>query len=92
MVQLIWDFNALTQLDTLENVICAQLSTSDQTRFSNGLQAFGVLWRLTDDSLLPGEMFNTSIALVLDTLKSSDPDRQKAGETWMRCNLGSYFR
>ena len=30
--------------------------------------------------------------LVLDTLKCSDPDLRRIGETWMRCSLKSYLR
>ena len=30
--------------------------------------------------------------IVLDTLKSDDPNLRRIGETWMRCSLKSYLR
>jgi hypothetical protein len=56
------------------------------------MEAFGVLWRLTDDALLPGEVFFAPIMKVLDDLESRDPDIKARAETWMRCNVRSYFR
>jgi hypothetical protein len=51
-----------------------------------------VLWKLTDDSMLPGEVFRVPLFMMLDALKSTDPELQRTAETWMRCNLRSYFR
>ena len=46
----------------------------------------------TEDSLLPGFRFKVPIMIVLDTLKSDDPNLRRVGETWMRCSLKSYLR
>jgi len=66
--------------------------------------AFGVLWRQSgelearhseltaDDTMLPGEIFHVPMFMVLDGLKSDDPQVLRTSETWMRCNLRSYFR
>lgn len=49
--------------------------------------------RLTsDDSMLPGEIFHVPMIMVLDGLKSDDPRKLRTSETWMRCNVRSYFR
>jgi hypothetical protein len=56
------------------------------------MEAFGTLWRLTDDGMLPGEIFYVPVLAVLDSLRSGSPDVQRSAETWMRCNLKSYFR
>nr|XP_018264586.1 uncharacterized protein I303_02758 [Kwoniella dejecticola CBS 10117]OBR86744.1 hypothetical protein I303_02758 [Kwoniella dejecticola CBS 10117] len=89
-VELLWEFNQLAEVHTLENVIARRLGSKpfDGPAFD----AFGVLWRLTDDSMLPGEIFNIPVSMVLDALQSTDPDVQRQAETWMRLNLRSYFR
>ncbi len=45
-----------------------------------------------DDSLLPGFHLRVPMMIVLDTLKSDDPQLRRVGETWMRCSLKSYLR
>jgi hypothetical protein len=42
--------------------------------------------------MLPGEVFRVPLFMMLDALKSTDPELQRTAETWMRCNLRSYFR
>ncbi|OCF39597.1 hypothetical protein I317_06612 [Kwoniella heveanensis CBS 569] len=89
-VELLWDYNQLAEVHTLENVIARRMNAIP---FSNAaFDAFGIFWRLTDDSMLPGEIFNIPISIVIDALKNNDPDIQRQAETWMRCNLLSYFR
>lgn len=80
-VELLWEVNQLAEMHTFENVIAARLTRS--------FDAFGTLWRLTDDTMLPGELFFTPAMMILDAL--GDPVRQQA-ETWLRCNLASPFR
>lgn len=45
-----------------------------------------------DDSMLPGEIFHVPMFMVLEGLKSDDPQKLRTSETWMRCNVKSYFR
>ena len=45
-----------------------------------------------EDSLLPGFRLQVPMMLVLDTLKSEDPNLRRVGETWMRCSLRTYLR
>ncbi|WWC68766.1 uncharacterized protein I206_102700 [Kwoniella pini CBS 10737] len=89
-VELLWDYNQLAEVHTLEKVIARRLGHKPLD--SAAFDAFGILWRLTDDTMLPGEIFNLPIHLVLDALRSLDPDVQRQAETWMRLNLRSYFR
>nr|XP_031863087.1 uncharacterized protein CI109_001565 [Kwoniella shandongensis]KAA5530159.1 hypothetical protein CI109_001565 [Kwoniella shandongensis] len=89
-VELLWDYNQLAEIHTLENVIARRMSKLPFD--SAAFDAFGIFWRLTDDSMLPGEIFHVPVNVVLDALKSSDPNVQRQAETWMRCNLRSYFR
>lgn len=42
--------------------------------------------------MLPGEIFHVPMFMVLEGLKSDDPQRLRTSETWMRCNVKSYFR
>lgn len=42
--------------------------------------------------MLPGEIFQVPMFMILDGLKSDDPQALRTSETWMRCNLRSYFR
>ncbi|OCF74855.1 hypothetical protein I204_03697 [Kwoniella mangroviensis CBS 8886] len=90
-VELLWEYNQMAEPHTLENVIARRMA--DIPLNSAAFDAFGILWRLTaDDTMLPGEMFNIPISMVLDALRSSDPEVQRQAETWMRLNLRSYFR
>ncbi|BEI90230.1 uncharacterized protein CcaverHIS019_0303000 [Cutaneotrichosporon cavernicola] len=89
-VELLWEFNQLAEVHTLESVIARRMSS--QTRKSEAFEAFGVLWRQSDDSMLPGEIFHVPMFMILDGLKGDDPQVLRAAETWMRCNLRSYFR
>lgn len=42
--------------------------------------------------MLPGEIFHVPMFMVLEGLKSDDPQKLRTSETWMRCNVKSYFR
>lgn len=92
VVELLWDFNRLAEIHTLEDVITRQISANVPKRTKEAMQAFGTLWRLTDDGMLPGEIFFVPMLRIIDSLKSKDPEIQGAAESWMRCNLKSYFR
>lgn len=100
-VELLWEYNQLAEIHTLESVIARRMSSA--ARKGEAFEAFGVLWRQSgkhsvsddltlDDTMLPGEIFQTPMFMVLDGLKSEDPQVLRAAETWMRCNLKSYFR
>ncbi|KAL0242321.1 hypothetical protein I308_105950 [Cryptococcus tetragattii IND107] len=89
-VELLWDYNQLAEIHTLENVIARRMTKSPTV--DSAFEAFGIFWRLTDDSMLPGEIFHVPICIVLESLKSTDPDVQRQAETWLRLNLRSYFR
>ncbi|KAG8913507.1 hypothetical protein FRC01_004504 [Tulasnella sp. 417] len=91
-VQLIWSLEANTRHSHVEAVIAGSLSDADSRPQLASFDAFGVLWRLTDDSLLPGFHFKTPMMIVLDSLRSNDPNHRRVGETWMRCCLKSYLR
>ena len=92
VVDLLWEYNKLAEIHTLENVVSSQISTKLTHRSVEAIEAFGTLWRLTDDAMLPGEIFYVPICIILDYLRSQDPVVQAAAETWMRCSLLSYFR
>lgn len=89
-VELLWDYNQLAEIHTLETVIARRMTKSSS--INSALEAFGIFWRLTDDSMLPGEIFHVPVCTVLESLKSTDPDVQRQAETWLRLNLRSYFR
>ncbi|KAJ1302793.1 hypothetical protein OPQ81_003100 [Rhizoctonia solani] len=90
-VQLLWEMQAIVTHHEFESVIAKTMS-SQKLGQSNAYEAFGVLWRLTDDSLVPGYRCKTALLIVLDTLKSEDIHIRRVGETWMRCSLKSYIR
>ncbi|EIW69034.1 hypothetical protein TREMEDRAFT_71761 [Tremella mesenterica DSM 1558] len=89
-VELLWECNQRAEIHTLENVIARRMSSP--IRRAEAFDAFGVLWRLSDDSILPGDMFYVPLCTLLETLNSLDPNMQQTAETWLRCNLQSYFR
>ncbi|KAG8967964.1 hypothetical protein FRC03_008985 [Tulasnella sp. 419] len=93
-VQLIWTLERSTRNHHIESIIASSLSiTNDQPLHSTEtFEAFGIFWRLTDDSLVPGHTFRQPLFLILDALRNDNPTLRRLAETWMRCNLKSYLR
>nr|ODN87338.1 hypothetical protein L203_03611 [Cryptococcus depauperatus CBS 7841] len=89
-VQLLWECNRVAEAHTLQDVIARRMTSN--TFDKTAVDAFGIFWRLTDDSVLPGEVFRVPICLILESLGSLNPDIQNQAETWLRLNLRSYFR
>ncbi|KAI0964349.1 hypothetical protein AcW1_001188 [Taiwanofungus camphoratus] len=91
-VTLIWSLDAISHHRYVESVISESMSSRDFEEVRVACEAFGVLWRLTDDSVAPGSRLRVPMMFMLDTLKSGDPGLHRIGETWMRCSLKSYLR
>ncbi|ETW86774.1 hypothetical protein HETIRDRAFT_30556 [Heterobasidion irregulare TC 32-1] len=91
-VNLIWALENVTKRPYVESIVAQGLTSPQSRNVQESYEAFGVFWRLTEDSLLPGFHFKVPIMIVLDTLKSDDPNLRRVGETWMRCSLKSYLR
>ncbi|KAI0756510.1 Dopey, N-terminal-domain-containing protein [Daedaleopsis nitida] len=91
-VNLIWLLERLSTHPHVESVIAESLCSRQSAELQNACEAFGVLWRLTEDSMLPGVRLKVPMMSVLETLKSDDPELRRIGETWMRCSLKSYLR
>ncbi|CDO73123.1 hypothetical protein BN946_scf185007.g177 [Trametes cinnabarina] len=90
-VNLVWSLQKLSK-HHVEAVISGSLASRQPADFQRACEAFGVLWRLCEDSLLPGVHFKIPMMSVLETLRSDDPRLRRIGETWMRCSLKSYLR
>ncbi|KAI0690744.1 Dopey, N-terminal-domain-containing protein [Cytidiella melzeri] len=91
-VSLIWQLESSARYPQVVSVVSQSLTCKDPQHMREACDAFGVLWRLTDDSLLPGHRLKIPMMIVLDTLRSDDPNLRRIGETWMRCSLKSYLR
>ncbi|KAF7302659.1 Dopey-N domain-containing protein [Mycena chlorophos] len=91
-VNLIWSLEKATRRSHVESVLAQAMTSPESRNVQDAYEAFGVLWRLTEDSLLPGFRFKVPMMIVLDTLKNDDPALRRIGETWMRCSLKSYLR
>ncbi|KAG6841563.1 hypothetical protein C0991_009598 [Blastosporella zonata] len=91
-VNLIWLLEAATTHSYVESILAQTMTSPESRNVHEAYEAFGVLWRLTEDNLLPGFRFKVPMMIVLDTLKSDDPSLRRIGETWMRCSLKSYLR
>ncbi|CAK5264480.1 unnamed protein product [Mycena citricolor] len=89
-VALIWALQGITHRKSHVESVLAEKLTARQPL--EAFEAFGVLWRLTEDSFLPGFRFKMPMMIVLDSLKSEDVSLRRVGETWMRCSLRSYLR
>ncbi|KAJ8582095.1 hypothetical protein M405DRAFT_582865 [Rhizopogon salebrosus TDB-379] len=76
----------------LESIIAQSMSSPESRNVHEAHEAFGVLWRLSEDDSLPGVRLKVPLMIVLETLKRDDPSLRRVGETWMRCNLRSYIR
>ncbi|KAK7025465.1 hypothetical protein VNI00_015993 [Paramarasmius palmivorus] len=91
-VSLIWSLVAATDRPHVESILAQTMASSESASVQEAYEAFGVLWRLTEDNLSPGFKFKVPMMIVLDALKDDDPRLRRVGETWMRCNLKSYIR
>ncbi|KAG5733413.1 Protein dopey, partial [Termitomyces sp. T112] len=91
-VNLIWSLEIATTHSHVESIIAQTMTSPESQNINESYEAFGVLWRLTEDNLLPGFRFKVPMMIVLETLKSDDPSLRRIGETWMRCSLRSYLR
>ncbi|KAG8796457.1 hypothetical protein FRC17_007997, partial [Serendipita sp. 399] len=90
--KLIWALEGSTTYRHVEALIAESLTVKNGLPTYDAYEAFGVLWRLSDDALLPGFKFRVPLFNVLDTMRSDDPALRRLGETWMRCSLKSYMR
>ncbi|KAF9566957.1 hypothetical protein CPC08DRAFT_758587 [Agrocybe pediades] len=91
-VNLIWSLQGTSSRSHIESTIAQSMSSTDIQAISEAYEAFGILWRLTEDNSMPGFHFKIPMLIVLDTLKSENPNLRRIGETWMRCSLKSYIR
>ncbi|KAF8913192.1 Dopey, N-terminal-domain-containing protein [Gymnopilus junonius] len=92
VVNLLWSLQASTSCSHVESIVAQSMSTSELRKISEAYEAFGVIWRLSEDNQLPGFKFKVPMMIVLDALKSDSPHLRRIGETWMRCSLKSYIR
>ncbi|KAK4703671.1 hypothetical protein P7C70_g2546, partial [Phenoliferia sp. Uapishka_3] len=91
-VQLLWGVEALSDFRHVESMISDRLSSPDPAVRLPAFEAFGNLWRFTEDAQLPGLVLRTPMFMMLDSLKAEDLSTRRAGEAWMRCSLKSYLR
>ncbi|GAA5872796.1 hypothetical protein JCM8547_005705, partial [Rhodosporidiobolus lusitaniae] len=92
-VQLLWSVEALApQSCCVESLITSRLASTNTTVRLGAVEAFGILWRYTEDTQLPGLVLRRPMFAVLDSLKSDDLSTRRAAEAWMRCSLKSYIR
>ncbi|KAF9067320.1 Dopey, N-terminal-domain-containing protein [Rhodocollybia butyracea] len=91
-VNLIWSLEAATPKSHVESILAQTMNSPESRNVQESYEAFGALWRLTEDNMLPGSRFKVPMMIVLDTLKNEDPNLRRIGETWMRCSLKSYIR
>lgn len=89
---LLWTLEGTSAHRHVESIIAETLTSGDTAEKEASYHAFGALWRLTDDSKLPGFSLKVPLMIILDTLKHDDPNLRRIGETWMRCSLKSYLR
>lgn len=91
-VRSLWQLQATTKRRHVEAAICQLLTSSDESERQLAFEAFGNLWRYTDDWQLPGVVLGIPMHIMLDALRSPDLAMKRAGEAWMRCSLKSYIR
>ncbi|PLW27497.1 hypothetical protein PCASD_17664 [Puccinia coronata f. sp. avenae] len=91
-VKLIWELQKISQFRHVETIIASRLTSENPRVRVSAFEAFGNLWRHTEDAQLPGNCLRIPMLLVLDSLKSNDLTNRRCGEAWMRCSLKSYLR
>ncbi|CED83410.1 Dopey and related predicted leucine zipper transcription factors [Phaffia rhodozyma] len=91
-VHLMWELHHASSFKHIDAILFQNmLSTSIEKRL-DAIHAFGVLWRLSEDSDLSNHALDGPIFIILDTLNASNVSLRRAGETWLRCDLKSYTR
>ena len=91
-VALVWAVQELSSFKHVEAAICQKLASPDPVTQQRAYEAFGNLWRFTDDSVLPGVKLAVPMRMMLDALRSENLRNRHSGEAWMRCSLKSYLR
>lgn len=91
-VALIWALEDLSKHKHVEAAICLGLTARDRHTRSAAYEAFGNLWRYTDDSLVPASRLSVPMRMLLDALRSDDLSTRRVGEAWMRCSVKSYLK
>ncbi|GAA5936298.1 Dop1p [Sporobolomyces koalae] len=91
-VRLLKGVDTLSETRCVEAIIAEQLSSSRESVRLAGFEAFGNLWRFTEDAELPGVTLRVPMFHMLDSLKSEELSTRRAAEAWMRCSLKSYIR
>ncbi|KAF8559912.1 hypothetical protein OG21DRAFT_1528688 [Imleria badia] len=91
-VSLVWTLESSTGHHLVESIIAQSMSSPEPRIVHDAFEAFGVLWRLTDDDSLPGFRLKVPLMIVLESLNHDCPTSRRIGETWMRCSLRSYIR
>lgn len=91
-VSLLWALEDVSGFQLVESAICRRLCSKQEEQRMSAYEAFGNLWRFTDDSHLPGVRLGIAMRIMLDALRSHDLATRRAGEAWMRCSLKSYLR
>ncbi|GAA5884793.1 hypothetical protein JCM16303_007269 [Sporobolomyces ruberrimus] len=90
--QLLWSVDALLGSRRLESIISLRLSSTEEATRLAAFEAFGNLWRFTEDAQLPGVALRSPMFMMLDSLKAEGLSTRRAAEAWMRCSLKSYIR
>lgn len=90
-VTLFWSAEASIGLPAFfQSKLCAGLVSDDVSQRQSRLDAFGIIWRNSSDSLLVTPALEAPLTKVLDLLRSNDPSSRQSGETWLRRNVRSY--
>ena len=89
-VELIWATHKVTRPHHLETVLCQLLTRGTEMQQARAVQAFGTLWRLSDDR--PCDELRAPLLLVFDKLRSPDLEEKHLAEAWLRANLRSYSK
>ncbi|CEQ42798.1 SPOSA6832_04666 [Sporobolomyces salmonicolor] len=91
-VQHLWGVETLSGSRHLESMIAERLASPTPAVRLAAFEAFGNLWRFTEDAQLPGVVLRVPMFKMLDSLKAEDLATRRAAEAWMRCSLKSYIR
>lgn len=91
-VNLLWSVQEVSRHRHVESSIAECLTSPDRGTRQAAYDAFGVLWRYTDDSQVPGIRLSIPMHIMLDALRSDDLEVRRSGEAWMRCSVKSYLR
>ncbi|KZS93323.1 hypothetical protein SISNIDRAFT_441139 [Sistotremastrum niveocremeum HHB9708] len=89
----IWSLQKNVKSNVVGGLFAKRLAEQRENQeTTDAFEAFGCFWRMSDDTMLPGNQLKIPLLLVLGSLSNSDPFVRQLAEVWMRSYPKSFLR